>query len=301
MSDKPVGPELGAEDPAEMTVLHQPDPEAETVVAPRTAVLRPNVLLSCGHYTNVGQRRKMNQDSLLTMQAVKVNQSDSFPFGLYVVADGMGGQAAGEVASGLVISVLAHRAQTELFKYFSEEVITGVQIDEWLRVSLEAANQAVIEGRAARENDMGSTVVVAVVLDTTAYLAHVGDSRAYRVSMEGEIERLTLDHSLVEQLVLAKQITASEARTHKRRNIVYRTMGEKENVEVEINQIPLGIGDRLVLCSDGLNSMIEDSHIAAIVHGAPSLMDAARRLVDAANAAGGEDNITAVVIEVAAL
>jgi serine/threonine protein phosphatase PrpC len=298
MTDAPRG---RGYQPAEHTVLHQPDPAADTIIAPRAKILRPHVLLSCGHYTNVGQRRKINQDSLLTMQAVKVNVSDPFPLGLYVVADGMGGQAAGEVASGLVVSVLAHHAQTELFKQFVEETVNDTAIEEWLRRSLEAANQAVLQGRATRQNDMGSTLVVAVVLDCDVFIAHAGDSRAYRVNIDGELERLTLDHSLVEQLVLARQITASEARTHKRRNIVYRTMGEKESLEVEVKRHILEVGDRLVLCSDGLNSMIEDADIAAITRKAPSVMDAARLLVNAANEAGGEDNITAVVVEVAAL
>ncbi len=273
----------------------------ETVVAPKSVVLRPNVVLSCGHFTNVGQRRKQNQDSLLTIQAVKVNVSDAFPVGLYVVADGMGGQASGEVASGLVVSTLAHFAQIDLFKRFVEEQLNDGQIIDWLRGAIEAANVSVINGRAMRENDMGSTLVVAVVMDNTAFIAHVGDSRAYRVDRDGDLERLTLDHSLVEQLVLAGQIPASEARTHKRRNIVYRTMGEKANVEVDIRKVDLEIGDRLVLCSDGLNSMIEDTKIAAIVTEDSLSQEASGRLVDAANIAGGDDNITAIVVEVTAL
>lgn len=298
MSDQTVAPQNGAnvspDDDTKPSI-------SETVIGPKSALLRPNVVLSCGYYTNVGQRRKQNQDSVLTIQAAKINISDSFPVGLYVVADGMGGQASGEVASGLVVSTLAHHAQVDLFKRFADEDLNDNQITDWLRSAIEAANVSVINGRAQRENDMGSTLVVAVVMDNTAFIAHVGDSRAYRVDRDGDMERLTLDHSLVEQLVLAGQIPASEARTHKRRNIVYRTMGEKENVEVDVRKVDLQVGDRLVLCSDGLNSMIEDTQIAAIVHETPSPMDAARRLADAANIAGGDDNVTAIVVEVTAL
>jgi PPM family protein phosphatase len=296
MSDLSVGPQVGATDDTRPS-----NASLETVIAPKSSVLRPNVVLSGGHYTNVGQRRKQNQDSLLTIQAVKINLSDAFPVGLYVVADGMGGQASGEIASGLVVSTLARQAQSDLFKRFAEEELDDGQIIDWLHSATEAANVSVVKGRAERENDMGSTLVMAVVMDNTAFLAHVGDSRAYRIDREGELERLTLDHSLVEQLVLAGQIPAAEARTHKRRNIVYRTMGEKENVEVDVRKVDLEIGDRLLLCSDGLNSMIEDTQIAAIVHAAPSPMDAARQLVDAANIAGGDDNITAVIVEITAL
>src|SRR6185503_9664140 len=205
MSKKPHTPLSRAEQPP---TLAPNDPAAETIIATRSALLRPNVLLSCGHYTNVGQKRKQNQDSLLTMQGVRVNLSDSFPLGLYVVADGMGGQASGEIASGLVVATLAHRAQSLLFKHFAEDDIADNQIVVWLREAVEAANAAVMQGRVARSNDMGSTVVAAVVVDTSAFIVHVGDSRAYRLNLDGELERLTLDHSLVEQLVLARQISA---------------------------------------------------------------------------------------------
>src|SRR5258706_7939041 len=200
MSDLSVGPQVGAN--------VSPDDDtrpsiSETIIAPKSSVLRPNVVLSGGHYTNVGQRRKQNQDSLLTIQAVKINISDAFQVGLYVVADGMGGQASGEVASGLVVSTLAHHAQSELFKRFAEEDLNDGQIIDWLHSATEAANVSVINGRSQRENDMGSTLVMAVVMDSTAFIAHVGDSRAYRIDRDGDMERLTLDHSLVEQLVLA--------------------------------------------------------------------------------------------------
>lgn len=305
MSEKPVVPIPGAEGPASGEQGGAPpevDPTAETVVRRVSgSESRPNVVLACGHYTNVGRKRKQNQDSMLSMQTVKVNLSDAAPLGMYVVADGMGGQASGEVASGLVVSTLARLAQSQLFVSFANNILADADIDEWLRSVVEAANRAVLEERTKRKNDMGSTLVLAVVKGNVAYVAHVGDSRAYYLPLDGELERLTVDHSLVEQLVMAKQITAAEARTHKRRNVVYRTMGEKENIEIEVRVVELSPGDRLILCSDGLNSMIEDGHIAAIARESPSLMDAARRLVEAANEAGGEDNITVVVVETASL
>jgi len=294
MSDTPDTP-----NPDDSTV---PDPAAETVIIPLgSGRLRPNILLTCGHFTNVGEKRKQNQDSLLTMQVVKVNLLNPSTLGLYVVADGMGGQASGEVASGIVVSALARFAHTGLFGRFLNGDLADNDIIHWCRTAIEAANLSVMEGRVSEGNDMGSTVVAAVVKDNMAHIVHVGDSRAYRLDVDGKLERLTRDHSLVEQLVLAKHITESEARTHKRRNVVYRTMGEKEDVEVEIRSFELQPGDRLILCSDGLNSMIEDGQITAIVRQSPSLMDAARRLVDAANDAGGDDNITVVVVEIASL
>jgi len=278
------------------------DPLADTILAARNDLrLKPNINLACSQFTSVGQKRKQNQDSLLTMQTVKVNLSDSAPLGLYVVADGMGGQASGEVASGIVVSTLAQYAHSALFSRFLGGNLSDRDVTNWLRTSIEAANVAVLEGRTDRANDMGSTVVAIVVKGNMAHIAHVGDSRAYRLDADGQLERLTMDHSLVEQLVQAKQITPEEARTHRRRNVVYRTVGDKESVEIDVTSIEVNPGDKLVLCSDGLNSMIPDSRITAVVRESPSLSEAARNLADAANVAGGDDNITVVLVEIASL
>jgi protein phosphatase len=259
----------------------------------------PSAMLSSAHRTHVGQTRKVNQDSLLVMEMDRVNLSRSNPLGVYVVADGLGGQQTGEVASGLVVATIATCAQNELFKWFNDGSLVETDVLDWLRKTISLTNQAVLKKREEAGSNMDSTMVMMVVEGLKAYVAHVGDSRAYLLTNSGDLERLTYDHSLVEQLVLAKQITPAQARKHPQKNVIYRTMGQKD-VEAEIRSFQMEPGDRLVLCCDGLHSMIEDEQLAALAREAVSPADAARKLVDAANEAGGSDNISVIVVEAVA-
>jgi protein phosphatase len=144
---------------------------------------------------------------------------------------------------------------------------------------------------------MGSTLV-AVVLDADrACIAHVGDSRAYLINAQG-IHRLTTDHSLVERLIATEQITREEARHHPQRNVIYRTIGDKAQLEVDVSTRKLAIGDYILLCSDGLSGMVKDDAIQACVLQATSPQAACDDLVNAANAAGGDDNISVVIVEI---
>lgn len=278
---------------------------ATTLVESRSAAVlqarRAALLLSSGYYTDLGRERKSNEDSLLVVEMDRVNLSAANPLGLYVVADGMGGQAAGEVASGLVVSTIARAAHDDLFAKYLSGVLTESYIGSWMKSAIAVANNAVLSRRAADHNNMGSTLLMVVVFGSAAYLAHAGDSRAYYLPSDGELERVTGDHSLVEQLVRSGQITVAEARTHPKRSVIYRTMGEKEDVEADTRTLELAPGDRLVLCSDGLNGMLEDDQIVAIIRAAASPVQATRQLVAAANAAGGRDNITAIVVDTSSL
>ena len=143
---------------------------------------------------------------------------------------------------------------------------------------------------------MGSTLVIALMEGTKAFISNVGDSRAYRINARG-IQQLTTDHSLVQRLIATNQITPAEARHHPQRNVVYRTVGDKPKVEIDINQFNFAIGDRLLICSDGLSGMVEDHYLQQIVMGASSPQAAVDALIEAANEAGGEDNITAILVE----
>jgi len=144
---------------------------------------------------------------------------------------------------------------------------------------------------------MGSTLVAAVLESNKAYITHVGDSRAYLINLLG-IRRLTLDHSLVEQLIATNQITREEARFHPQRNVIYRTIGDRPKIEVEVISTLLSVGDYLLLCSDGLSGMLDDQTILKIVLEAASPQAACDALVDAANTAGGDDNISVVIIQI---
>ena len=256
--------------------------------------------LRTGRLTDVGQMRQLNEDSLLTLESGQVYRSVSRPFGLYVVADGAGGHAAGDVASGIAVRTVAQQAIETLFVPQFEESPPGVDIAGWMRNAIQAANEAVHRQRTVTRTDMGTVIVVAVIVDAEAHIAHVGDSRAYLVNAEG-IKQITTDHSLVQRLVDTGQITQAEARTHENRNVIYKMIGDRPKIEPDLNKVALAPGDRLVLCSDGLCGYVDDPDIHQIVLSAPSPQDACRQLIDAANTAGGPDNITAIVVQLEAL
>ena len=259
---------------------------------------RPQVDMLSVRRTDVGRVRNLNEDSVLALELVRVIQSQPEPLGLYAVADGMGGHSAGEIASSTIVQALMRRAVSDLDRTVLPAV-DPVDYLAWVRALVEDANRALFDLRKQAGTDMGSTLVAVVVDGAQAYVAHVGDSRAYLIDGRG-IHRLTEDHSLVERLVATGQITADQARTHEQRNVIYRTMGDKAQVEVQASAHPVAPGDRLLLCSDGLNSMVEDASLLTIIQRASSLQAACDQLIAAANAAGGTDNISAILVEVAA-
>ncbi len=246
-----------------------------------------------GRRTDVGRARTLNEDGLLTIAIVRNQQSVSRPLGVFLVADGMGGHAAGEVASSTIVNTIAQRALTDL------SPADGGRADRlpWLQEVVATTNRKVFDMRHAAGTDMGSTLVMTVLDGDQAYVAHVGDSRGYLINAAG-ILRLTVDHSLVQRLVTTGQITEQEARTHDQRNVIYRTMGDRAEVEVDTSVHALAAGDRILLCSDGMSGQVEDAVIHQIVMGSASAQAACDALIDAANTAGGPDNITAVIIEV---
>jgi len=250
-----------------------------------------------GRRTDVGEARSLNEDSLLTIQVDKYLESIPQPLGIYVVADGMGGHSAGEVASGTIVNTIAEKAFCELND--TQGAVSEEDGCKWIVSAIQAANKAVYDVGKKMGSDMGSTIVMAVADGNLVCTGHVGDSRAYLINAQG-ITPLTVDHSLVERLVDTGQITREEARYHPQRNVIYRTMGDKLKLEVDTASQSFSQGDRLLLCSDGLNGMLEDEVMRQIVMEATnSPQDACDRLVQAANAAGGDDNITVVVVEFA--
>ena len=248
-----------------------------------------------GRCTDVGRERNLNEDSMVTVELSRALQSIHQPLGVYVVADGMGGHSAGEIASGTIVNTIARRA----FSLDPLQPTSPEQRTQWLKDTVQAANQAVFDLRKSAGTDMGSTLVAALLDGPQATLAHAGDSRIYKINA-GQIEQLTTDHSLVERLIATGQITRQEARNHPQRNVVYRTVGDKPNLEIDTSSHTLLPGDRLLLCSDGLSGMLEDRYLQKIVLESTCPQEACERLIAAANAAGGEDNITAIVIEIVA-
>lgn len=228
-----------------------------------------------GMATHVGQVREKNEDSM------------GWRGSLFVVADGMGGHNAGEIASSLVVE---HMLRID---------DGGENFSEDLQAMLLTANRALLDyaQNNAECEGMGTTVAVLHLEGTNATVGHVGDSRVYHWR-DGELIRLTRDHSLVEELVQNGGITVEQARTHPQRHILTRALGGPEIPEVEIIRIPIKPGERFLLCTDGLTGPITDQALAEAMKQAGDPQALADQLVSQANAKGGPDNITVMVIEV---
>ncbi len=225
--------------------------------------------------TDVGRQRSANEDDFVLAP----------PF--FAVADGMGGAKAGEVASAMATGV------------FEGESDSGEPAEAQLARILREANRRIHDLAVADESHrgMGTTLTAAKVTGDEISLAHVGDSRAYRMR-DGELEQLTKDHSLVAELERSGQITAEAAEHHPQRSIITRALGPEPEVEVDTYTVTGREGDLFLLCSDGLTSMISDEEIGSILRAAESLDAAADALVRAANQSGGKDNITVVLFRV---
>ena len=289
--DKALSPDKGKRYPA-----------AEALAADLTAALeilrRPvSATFLVGRRSDPGQLRELNEDGLLTLEFEQVLQSVSKPIGFYAVADGMGGHSAGEVASALAIRTLARAILSRVMLPVAEEA-TQAEPDygALLKEACLEANRAVHERARQARSDMGTTLVAALLVGSDAYIANVGDSRAYRVNPQ-EIRQITTDHSLVERLVATGQITREEARSHPQANLIYRTIGDKPQVEVDIFEQSLGRDEWLVLCSDGLHGMVEDARIQQVLVTSLHPQEACEDLVRLANLAGGDDNITVIVVK----
>ena len=234
------------------------------------------MLGSSAGITDAGRRRRRNEDAYVREPP------------LFAIADGMGGAQAGEVASRLAAAVL--------------EEATGDELGEdRVRSLIQEANRRVFQrsNEDAAASGMGTTMTVALVdvTDGTIAIGHVGDSRAYRVR-NGELEQLTDDHSLVGELVRSGKLSPEEAETHPQRSVITRALGTEPDVDVDTFTIQSAPGDLYLLCSDGLTSMVSDGGILSVLERSDDLDAIAHALVDAANAGGGEDNITCVLFRI---
>jgi len=244
--------------------------------------------------TDVGLQRDHNEDSFAILQDHE----------LYIVADGMGGHRAGDVASKL-----ATEAIVDFFRATAAEDFTWPfhfdsrmsEEENRLLTGIKIANRQIVE-RSSRSREchgMGTTVVGALFSGKKGkmYIGHVGDSRAYRVR-GGEIRQMTRDHSLVNDYLLAMPELTEEQKSELPKNVITRALGMQEHVSVDLQGDDATVGDCYVLCSDGLSGMIEDSEILDIVSQSANIEDACRKLIALANEHGGEDNITAVLVKI---
>ena len=250
--------------------------------------------LSAFGLTDVGKKRKHNEDAYLL---------DS-ERGLFVVADGMGGHAAGEVASRITVeSIQEFISATEEGQDASWPFGFGGRAAEGNRLTaaVERANEKVMRAVQSRPElkGMGTTVVAALFDNDRATLVHVGDSRAY-LFRDGELRRLTDDHSWVQEQVNAGILSEDEAKSHPLKNVVTRALGGSPHVSVDLIEVPVHAGDRFLLCSDGLTGMVGDEEIHERFRSGEAAPAAVKKLVEMANERGGVDNITAIIVDVTA-
>jgi protein phosphatase len=234
------------------------------------------VNVTVGVQTDVGRVRQGNEDSYLLEDPI------------YAVADGMGGHIAGDVASATAVDVIAEGAR-------AEHPQDGPALAELVVRANEAIWDKARSDPALR--GMGTTCTLLMIDGAIAHIAHVGDSRAYMLR-DGELTQLTEDHTLVERMVREGRLSAEEAANHPQRSVITRALGVDQNVQVDVLREQLVKGDRILLASDGLTSMVDTGAIGEVLAGEDDPQTAADRLVEIANAAGGEDNVTVLVVDV---
>jgi serine/threonine protein phosphatase PrpC len=261
---------------------------------------QPVLALHIGSQQDPGIRRKYrpNEDSLFVVQGAMPSTSSSTPptpFILLVVADGMGGQGHGRTASRLAVQSLVASMSSSL----STQQSAPESLLALLSAGVQHANRVVYERNQQQQTVMGTTMTAVLLSETTASVAHVGDSRLYLYRAPTGLAQITRDHSVVAALVGAGIIEPDELYTHPRRNQLYRSLGEKATVEVETATLPLAADDILLVCSDGLWEMVHDQQIATILTTPmPTPTVTAHALIQAALAGGGEDNVSAIVVQV---
>lgn len=244
---------------------------------------------------SVGRQRELNEDCLFTFTSTVAGNSSNPPFGLFIIADGMGGHQYGEIASNTAIRTISgyvmKKFHNSLFSIPTQPVDESLQ--EIIQAAVMEAQRAVLREAPGS----GTTVTAALVLGQQLTIAHVGDSRAYLLYNAQRMEAVTRDHSLVRRLEELGQITAAEAAVHPQRNVLYRAIGQGETLESDVVTTPFPMGGYLLICSDGLWGLVPDDEMRRIVYEAPTIQSACQNLVAAANTAGGPDNISVILAQ----
>jgi len=236
--------------------------------------------LDIGAMTDAGRIRENNQD------AYYLPSLEDKP--LFIIADGMGGHKAGEIASNLAVEIIRKSFNKDTNKYIEERILNSID---------EANNK--IYNKAINEEEcsgMGTTVTLVYIDDKQLYIGHVGDSRAY-VLKDNKLCQITEDHSLVEELIKNGSISREEAKQHPQRNIITRAVGTGENIDVDIILIPKEDVDMFLLCTDGLTNMLEDEEIKYYLLNGQNMQKACEDLVNISNDKGGYDNITVIAVK----
>ena len=242
----------------------------------------------------ITRKHQPNEDCLFAFQCVRAYQSQFLPFGLFVIADGLGGHASGQKASSLGIRVITSSVVPSLLE--NSELDTRT-LPRLLADGVQQANQAIYQRNQQVKANMGTTITAVLIAGCTAYVTNVGDSRTYLYREPHGLHQVTRDHSIVARLAETGVIKPDDIYTHPKRNQIYRSLGDKTSVEIDTFAVPLQVGDKLLLCSDGLWEMVHDPDIQRILSTpAMSPSQIVQSLIQAALAGGGKDNVSAIVI-----
>ena len=267
-------------------------PSSAGISAHSEAITFPQLVSGCGQ--SVGLQRDHNEDAIFMLTTTLASDTRNILFGLYIVADGMGGHQHGEVASALAVRVMSGHIIRNIFTPLLAVTPQGQDqtIQEIMQAGVLEANQTILTQALGG----GTTLTAILVLGDQITFAHVGDSRAYLVKADS-VEVITRDHSLVKRLEELGQITAEEAAIHPQRNVLYRALGQGEPFEPDLFTAPIPRGEHLLLCSDGLWGLVPQEKILEFVNNSASPQVACQKLIEAANTAGGPDNISAILVK----
>lgn len=260
----------------------------------RSNQIEPKQLI-VGVARDVGRQRKNNEDSIYSLSTIIDSNETSLPFGIFIVADGMGGHKNGEVASELAVRTMSYHLVKTLYPaiYSPKPHAPENSLQEILTAGVTQANDMI-----NKYSDGGGTTLTAVLtIGSQMTIAHVGDSRAYSVHLDGRMQLLTRDHSLVNRLVELGQITEEEAKTHPQKSTLYNAVGQSNLPRPDIVNVNFPHPGFLMVCSDGLWGVLTEDEMFSIITTAASPQRACQELVDAANAAGGPDNIAVILVK----
>lgn len=239
--------------------------------------------MEVAYRTSIGKQRADNEDYV----DVFTNQAKQH---LAIIADGIGGNQGGDVASAMAVSHLGH-------EFEQTELPTPAAARQWITTEITAENQSIIDksNQFADLNGMGTTLVAALYYDEEVVIANIGDSRAYLLR-DDQLRQLTEDHSLVNELVKRGEISRQAARHHPQKNVIIRSLGISDDARFDLNTYPIIVGDQLLLCTDGLTNMVDDDTIQSVLLSDRTVTEKCDRLVELANDAGGLDNITVLLM-----
>jgi PPM family protein phosphatase len=293
-------PLIPGDDDPQSTLRLSKDPSRESTavdlvdaINPANGQVDPHGLFAAGD-TSVGKQRDHNEDAFYMVTYAPKDDQAKFNFGLYIVADGMGGHQFGELASQSAINSVSKEVIEQIFDPMlsGKRIENDVELHQLLQNAYQNAHNSIRKDAPGG----GTTVTTLLVLEDRMTIAHIGDSRAYHIAADGVCRVLTRDHSFVKKLIELGHITDQEAAVHPQRNVLYRALGQGESYEADIHTEPLPENGHLLICSDGLWGVVAERQIVQIVNSNSHPDKACKKLIESANVAGGPDNITAILV-----